>query len=560
VRQKSIEPGRAEGRGGATGPDAPTVRIEIVTATTSRRPPPPLATSGSCPDPRRAAKTLPCVPGPRPLVSYPPPSSAVACYTGTTLDGRYEIERILGEGGMGVVYLARHKLIDKRVAVKILRADFAHQKEIADRFLQEAKAASSIGNPHIVDISDFGVMDDGSAYFVMEWLDGHPLSDLTRSRKPLLVAKIIAIGKQIADGLAAAHARGIVHRDLKPDNVFLVRHGNETDFVKILDFGIAKVSTAGSIKMTRAGMLFGTPHYMSPEQAAGTPVDARTDVYALGVILYELASGRVPFDADNLMGILTQHMYRPPVPLRALAHAGAVSPGLEAIILKALSKQADQRYASMPALSADLDKLERGQRPDALSEMILRHASMFPDEPIADPKEPPPVAVRPTRTPRTPWGMYAGVTAILVACGLVIGIFLQASSSTAQQSDVVLSSPSLSPSLSASEGAVADAPRLRDIVFAAEPLDAHVFRDDQDLGSTPLTLEVPMGIEVRLEVRHPGFHARTVVLDGSERRVSVKLLPGADRAPTPGKAPRAKGPRKGPDHSGEIVNPWGPGH
>ena len=132
---------------------------------------------------------MPC--GPGPLISLPPPSSAVACYTGTTLDGRYEIERILGEGGMGVVYLARHKVIDKRVAVKILRADFVHQKDIADRFLQEAKAASSIGNPHVVDISDFGVLDDGSAYFVMESLDGYPLSDLTRTRKPVPVTKII---------------------------------------------------------------------------------------------------------------------------------------------------------------------------------------------------------------------------------------------------------------------------------------------------------------------------------------------------------------------------------
>jgi eukaryotic-like serine/threonine-protein kinase len=528
------------------------VRIEIATATTSLRPPPPLATSATCPDPRRAAKTMPCVASPGPLVSYPPPSSAVACYTGTTLDGRYEIESILGEGGMGVVYLARHKVIDKRVAIKILRADFAHQKDIADRFLQEAKAASSIGNPHIVDISDFGVHGDGSTYFVMEWLDGHPLSDLTRARKPLAIAKIIAIGKQIADGLSAAHARGIVHRDLKPDNVFLVRHGNENDFVKILDFGIAKVSSAGSVKMTRAGMLFGTPHYMSPEQAAGTPVDARTDVYALGVILYEMASGRVPFDADNMMGILTQHMYRPPVPLRALAHAGAVSPGLEAIILKALSKQADQRYTSMLALSADLEKLERGQRPDALSEMMLRHASMFPGEPLVEPIEPPEVVARSPRTPRTPWGMYAGVTAILVACGLVIGIFLQASSSTAEERGVVLSSPSPAPA--ARESVEAGTPPLvRDIVFAAEPLDAHVFRDNQDLGSTPLTLQVPVGTEVTLEVRRPSFRTRNVVLDGSERRVTVKLVREVNRAP--GKGPRPKGL----DHSGEIVNPWGPG-
>ena len=331
-------------------------------------------------------------------------------YLGVTIDGRYRVESVLGEGGMGVVYLARHKVIDKNVAIKVLRADLANDKATTERFLQEAKAASSIGNPHIIDISDFGQLPDGSTYFVMEWLDGQPLARVLEETNPLPVTRAVDIAQQIAVALAAAHARGIVHRDLKPDNIFLIRDGDGQDFVKILDFGIAKVASAGA-KLTRAGAVFGTPLYMSPEQAAGTPVDARTDIYALGVILYELVSGRVPFDADNFMGILTQHMFKAPTPFRDLDPPHPDVPAeLEAVIFKALSKKPEQRYQTMEALAQDLDEVVRGGAPTAVAEMIARSAGFnVPADFFKNLARPARESEIPAGIRRTRTGMYAGV-------------------------------------------------------------------------------------------------------------------------------------------------------
>jgi serine/threonine-protein kinase len=425
----------------------------------------------------------------------------------------------------------------------------------------------------------------------MEFLSGQPMSKLLEGGHPLAVSRILHLARQVAEGLSAAHAAGIVHRDLKPDNIFLVERGAEKDFIKILDFGIAKVSSsAEGTKLTRAGAVFGTPHYMSPEQAAGQPVDHRGDIYSFGVILYELASGRLPFDADNFMGILTQHMYKAPVPIRALVPVPQdVPPGLEAIILKCLSKRPEHRYQSMQELVVEFDKLASGAVPDAVPEMMARSGGFnVPVDYFKKGQMPAPVPATPSSplgASRSRWPLYGGIAGVVAAIAIVVGIFAKSQSSAALQTPTLGAdanaaakstsaanvanagaSPPAAPAAGAGTtpaGATNPASTSKQVMLAAEPIDAHVFRDGEDLGQSPVMLAVEDGKPVALEIRRAGYKSEKRTLDGNTAREIVKLdkLTRAGAVVrTPAKradaAPTGKKPKSGIGGS-EIVNPWG---
>ncbi len=277
---------------------------------------------------------------------------------GATIDGRYRVDGLLGEGGMGLVYEAVHTRLQKPLAIKVLRRENIKDPEVLERFQREAESASGIGNQHIVDISDFGTLQDGSTYFVMERLHGADLIDAIDMVGRMPEERAIHIAMQICRALGAAHGAGIVHRDLKPENVFLIERDGVEDFVKVLDFGIAKVAH-GPNRLTRAGEVLGTPHYMSPEQCEGEGIDHRTDVYALGVLLYEMLTGHVPHDADTMMGILTKHLYEEPItPKERLPE---VSAEVDAIIMRCLEKKPERRYQTMQDIYADLERLRAGE-------------------------------------------------------------------------------------------------------------------------------------------------------------------------------------------------------
>lgn len=289
--------------------------------------------------------------------------------------GSYRLLAVQGEGAVGRVYLAEHTRLGRRVALKMLRPEFSHHPKAIERFFGEARAVNRIAHDNIVVITDFYDEGEYPAHYIMELLEGMSLAERLEAVRFLDPGSAIAIARQLASTLAAVHAMGIVHRDLKPANIYLTRRGAQADFVKLLDFGVAKLSkglelqgvggnTSGSTIETKMGALIGTPRYMSPEQAQGLPVDARSDLYALGVILYEMLVGHPPFRSDDLIDVLAMHQVGTPLRPSELPDAPqVVPPDLEALIMELLCKLPSQRPQTAEVLLARLDALQPGPRP-----------------------------------------------------------------------------------------------------------------------------------------------------------------------------------------------------
>lgn len=288
--------------------------------------------------------------------------------TGTLLDRRYRITGLLGKGGMGFVYAAQHVGLEQRVAIKVLSPRFADEERYRERFIREARSASKIKHRNVVRITDFGETPDGSVYFAMEFLEGHDLGAELKKVGPMKWPRARYVLLQAVGALRAAHAKDIIHRDIKPANCFLTADKDEgvVDFVKLLDFGIAKVGSESHAEaqgkgLTGTGEVFGTAAYMSPEQAAGGELDARSDVYSLGVMAYEMLTGQVPFSGINSIHVITRHLNDSPQPLRELDPE--IPERVEALVLRCLAKQPAERFESMGALEGELRAIPESAGP-----------------------------------------------------------------------------------------------------------------------------------------------------------------------------------------------------
>lgn len=291
---------------------------------------------------------------------------------GTMIFGEYRIDRKLGEGGMGAVFQARQRSIDQDIAIKVLLAEAAQSDELVQRFHREAKVIAMLSHPNIIRVFIFGRMENGALYLAMEFVKGISLREALGG-KPMDELRAIKIMKQCCSALSEAHELGIIHRDLKPDNILLTTFRKDPNFVKILDFGIAKIKTSDGpqeAKLTQAGIVYGTPEYLSPEQAQALELDQRTDLYSLGVMLFEMMTGRVPFNADSPVKILTKHVFEPTPSPNSIA-GGRIAPTMEAIIMKAMAKKPADRYQNAMEMFKALVQREmeilreRGLAPDA---------------------------------------------------------------------------------------------------------------------------------------------------------------------------------------------------
>jgi serine/threonine-protein kinase len=506
-----------------------------------------------------AVTPVPAVPTPVPTSHSGAIPTGPADLVGSILADRYRILRKLGEGGMGSVYLAEHTTINKRLAIKVLSPEYCHKQDLVNRFLQEARAASMIEQENVVEITDFGSTPGGSVFFAMEYLNGEDLAATIKREGALAWPRVRHVLLQICSALGAAHAAGIIHRDMKPENCYRIRRGSNEDFVKVLDFGIAKVqSDEGDTgrALTRTGMIFGTPEYMSPEQAKGEKVDHRVDVYAVGVIMYELLTGRVPFTADTFMGILTKHMFEAPQAPSAILGPGLIPPDAEAIILKALQKDREYRFQTMAEMARAIEAVGTGAAPVS----VVREQVVAPrggqlrfsgnstaieigadDVPLAPPRS------------RAPLFLAVGAAAALVAAGGWLAVtqldLLGSETTPATTAEVAAQGPAtevVKPDPTPPPVAPPQpTPVTVKITISTPGIDAEVLSDSDDgvLGRTNKPIDLPRGTEqIGLRLRAQGYQ-ETLVNVTPDATKTIQSAMSAEAAVTPPPVDTKKAPK-----------------
>ncbi|MDH3199736.1 MAG: serine/threonine protein kinase [Myxococcales bacterium] len=344
-------------------------------------------------------------------------------YMGKEVAGQFRIVEKIGKGGMGAVYRAEQPDMNRYVAIKILHSRYLSRSDLVSRFRREARAMSQLSHPNTARVFLYGQLDDGACYFVMEHLVGQNLAQMVRAEGALAPERAIRIMVQVCGALEEAHQAGIVHRDLKPENVFVTTQGGIRDFPKVLDFGLAKVTERqmrpGSMVLTQQGMVFGTPEFMSPEQAHGKTLDARSDIYSLGIILYELLTAKLPFDAKQPIEYIQLHANATPIPLSKRRPEASFPPGLEEVVMRALAKDPAERYASAAEFAIALEAvLEPRESREGLGPISL--PTPAPAASMGSPFQPaaPLRSVGARRRSKASW-VVLGVGIVLAAAGAI---------------------------------------------------------------------------------------------------------------------------------------------